>query len=121
MTLLRCINLLEPPEDGHIFLEGHEITPARAERAGDIDFVRRRVGIVFQQFNLFPHKSAIENVGARADARCSSAATRRRREKAESLLERVGLADKLTSTPSGSRAASSSGSRSPGRWRWTRT
>src|SRR5688572_19416415 len=53
-TLLRCINLLEPPEQGRILLEGKEITGADA--AEGIDFVRRRVGMVFQSFNLFPHK-----------------------------------------------------------------
>src|ERR671917_161221 len=59
-TLLRCINLLEPPDAGRIMLEGKEIT-GEAGKEG-LDFVRRRVGMVFQQFNLFPHKSAIENV-----------------------------------------------------------
>ena len=98
-TLLRCINLLEPPEDGHIFLEGREIThQARAERAGDIDFVRRRVGIVFQQFNLFQHKSAIANVGL-AQTKVLKRSYAEAREKAESLLNRVGLADKLDEFP----------------------
>ena len=59
-TLLRCVNLLEPPEEGRILLEGKEITGKDAVEG--IDFVRRRVGMVFQQFNLFPHKSALENV-----------------------------------------------------------
>ena len=59
-TLLRCINLLEPPESGRILLEGKEITGGRDGEG--LDYVRRRVGIVFQQFNLFPHKSAVENV-----------------------------------------------------------
>ncbi len=59
-TLLRCINLLEPPEEGRILLEGKEITGDAAVEG--VDFVRRRVGMVFQQFNLFPHKSALENV-----------------------------------------------------------
>ena len=55
-TLLRCINLLEPPEEGHIFLEGREIThAARKEQQEDIDYVRQRFGIVFQELNLFPH------------------------------------------------------------------
>src|SRR5438093_10884894 len=58
-TLLRCINLLEPPDEGRIFLEGKEIT--RSSKT-DVNFVRRRVGMVFQQFNLFSHKRAIENV-----------------------------------------------------------
>src|SRR5205809_7335449 len=58
-TLLRCINLLEPPEGGRILLEGREITSARKS---ELNFVRRRIGMVFQQLNLFPHKNAIENV-----------------------------------------------------------
>src|SRR5262245_59725368 len=53
-TLLRCINLLEPPNEGRIFLEGKEITGSTG--GDELDYVRRRVGIVFQQFNLFPHK-----------------------------------------------------------------
>ncbi|HEV2074969.1 MAG TPA: ATP-binding cassette domain-containing protein, partial [Thermoleophilaceae bacterium] len=57
-TLLRCLNLLEPPEEGQILLEGREITGRGREREG-VDFVRRRVGMVFQQFNLFPHKSVL--------------------------------------------------------------
>src|SRR5687767_9562918 len=97
-TLLRCINLLEPPDEGRIFLEGKEITGAGARAADDRDYTRRRVGIVFQQFNLFPHKSAVENVALaqeqvlkrdRADARA----------KAEALLARVGLSDKLDEFP----------------------
>ena len=58
-TLLRCINLLEPPDAGRIFLEGKEIT---GTAASDVDFVRRRVGMVFQQFNLFPHMTRGRNV-----------------------------------------------------------
>jgi polar amino acid transport system ATP-binding protein len=94
-TLLRCINLLEPPDQGRILLEGKEIT---GNRKADLDYVRRRVGIVFQQFNLFPHKNALENVSMpqrtvldrdRAEARAKS----------ESLLRRVGLADKLGEYP----------------------
>jgi polar amino acid transport system ATP-binding protein len=98
-TLLRCINLLEPPEEGHIFLEGREIThQARHEREQDIDFVRRRVGIVFQQFNLFPHKSALANVGL-AQTKVLDRSYAEAREKAEVLLNRVGLADKLHEYP----------------------
>ncbi|HSI79343.1 MAG TPA: amino acid ABC transporter ATP-binding protein [Solirubrobacterales bacterium] len=95
-TLLRCINLLEPPDDGRILLEGKSIAGPDADE--DVDFVRRRVGMVFQQFNLFPHRSALENVTIaqekvlgrkRADARA----------KAEALLARVGLADKVNEFP----------------------
>jgi ABC-type polar amino acid transport system ATPase subunit len=65
-TLLRCVNLLEPPEQGEIYLEGRDICKGpgsgQGESSWDLDFVRQRVGIVFQQFNLFPHKTALENV-----------------------------------------------------------
>jgi polar amino acid transport system ATP-binding protein len=98
-TLLRCINLLEPPEEGKIFLEGREIThQARHERAQDIDFVRRRVGIVFQQFNLFPHKSALANVGL-AQTKVLHRSYAEALEKAEMLLHRVGLDDKIDEYP----------------------
>ena len=98
-TLLRCINLLEPPEQGHIFLEGREITHvARRERQEDVDFVRQRVGIVFQQFNLFPHKSVLSNVGI-AQTKVLGRSYKEAREKAETLLKRVGLEDKINEYP----------------------
>jgi polar amino acid transport system ATP-binding protein len=98
-TLLRCINLLEPPEEGHIYLEGREIThAARKEQQEDIDFVRQRVGIVFQQFNLFPHKSALSNVGL-AQTKVLGRSYDEAREKAETLLRRVGLAEKIDEFP----------------------
>jgi polar amino acid transport system ATP-binding protein len=94
-TLLRCINLLEPPDEGRIFLEGQEITSSgRAET----DFVRRRVGIVFQQFNLFPHKKAIENVMI-AQEKVLGRSREEARAKGLALLERVGLADKVEEYP----------------------
>jgi polar amino acid transport system ATP-binding protein len=95
-TLLRCINLLEPPDDGRILLEGKEIT-GRRSRDG-INFVRQRVGMVFQQFNLFPHKSALENVSL-AQQTVLDRSGREARAKAESLLARVGLADKMSEYP----------------------
>jgi polar amino acid transport system ATP-binding protein len=98
-TLLRCINLLEPPEEGHIYLEGREITHhARREQQEDIDFVRRRVGIVFQQFNLFPHKSVMSNVGL-AQTKVLGRSYDEARAKAETLLRRVGLEDKIDEYP----------------------
>jgi polar amino acid transport system ATP-binding protein len=98
-TLLRCINLLEPPEEGHIYLEGREIThAARKQQQEDIDFVRQRVGIVFQQFNLFPHKSALSNVGL-AQTKVLGRSYEEAREKAETLLKRVGLEDKIDEYP----------------------
>jgi polar amino acid transport system ATP-binding protein len=95
-TLLRCINLLEPPAAGRILLEGKEITGESAEE--DIDYVRQRVGMVFQQFNLFPHKTAIENVSL-AQRTVLSRGEAEARTKAAALLNRVGLADKLEEYP----------------------
>jgi polar amino acid transport system ATP-binding protein len=95
-TLLRCINLLEPPDEGRIFLEGREITGGRS-RDG-VDYVRRRVGMVFQQFNLFPHMTALQNV-AIAQEKVLGRRREAAREKAEGLLARVGLADKVREYP----------------------
>jgi polar amino acid transport system ATP-binding protein len=94
-TLLRCVNLLEPPDDGRIYLEGKEIT---GKNRSDIDYVRRRVGIVFQQFNLFPHKSAIENV-ALAQQTVLGRSEGEAMAKGEALLARVGLSHKVTEYP----------------------
>jgi polar amino acid transport system ATP-binding protein len=95
-TLLRCINLLEPPDGGRILIEGHEITGGGDPE--EIDYVRRRVGIVFQQFNLFPHKSALQNV-ALAQEKVLERSGEEARSKAQGLLDRVGLADKANEYP----------------------
>jgi polar amino acid transport system ATP-binding protein len=95
-TLLRCINLLEPPEQGRILLEGEDISGPGATE--DVDYVRRRVGMVFQQFNLFPHKSAVENVSL-AQEKVLERDAKDARAQAEALLTRVGLADKLDEFP----------------------
>jgi polar amino acid transport system ATP-binding protein len=97
-TLLRCINLLEPPDRGQILLEGTEITAGRGKNPVGVDYVRRRVGMVFQQFNLFPHKSAIENVSI-AQQTVLGRSAQEARSKATSILERVGLGDKLNEYP----------------------
>ncbi len=94
-TLLRCINLLSPPESGRILLEGQEIT-GRGSRG--LDFVRRRVGMVFQQFNLFPHKNALENVTLAPETVLDRPA-REARQRGEELLARVGMADKVGEYP----------------------
>ena len=95
-TLLRCVNLLAPPEDGSIMLEGKEI--AQNVKGEDLDYVRQRVGMVFQQFNLFPHMSAIENVCI-AQRKVLGRSEKEAREKAKALLLRVGLDDKLDAYP----------------------
>jgi polar amino acid transport system ATP-binding protein len=95
-TLLRCINLLEPPDEGRILLEGREITGASS--ADDRDYVRRRVGIVFQQFNLFPHKTALENVTL-AQRKVLDRSSDVAEEKAKALLTRVGMAEKMGEHP----------------------
>jgi polar amino acid transport system ATP-binding protein len=93
-TLLRCINLIEPIDAGRIFVEGDEITA----RGVDVDRIRRRIGIVFQAFNLFPHMSVLANVTL-----APRKALGRRRQDAErdatALLERFGLADKRLEYP----------------------
>jgi ABC-type polar amino acid transport system ATPase subunit len=101
-TLLRCVNLLEPPEAGEIFLEGQDICKGpgsgTGEQSWNLDFVRQRVGMVFQQFNLFPHKTALENV-TMAPEKVLGRSKQEARAKATALLERVGLGDKLRQYP----------------------
>jgi polar amino acid transport system ATP-binding protein len=101
-TLLRCVNLLEPPEEGEILLESEDICrgpgSGTGEQSWNLDFVRQRVGMVFQQFNLFPHKTVLENV-TMAPERVLGRSKGEAREKGTALLERVGLADKLAQYP----------------------
>jgi len=93
-TLLRCINLLEPIDAGRIVVEGTDITA----RGVDVNRVRRRIGIVFQAYNLFPHMSVLKNVtlAPRLALGTSSADAN---EQATALLERFGLADKARDYP----------------------
>ncbi len=93
-TLLRCVNLLEPVDAGRILLHGAEITGAD----GNVNAVRRRIGIVFQAFNLFPHMSVLANVtlGPRKALGVPRAEAERR---ADELLARFGLADKRNDYP----------------------
>ena len=93
-TFLRCLNLLEKPTKGQIFFEGKEITGKKV----DIDIHRQKMGMVFQQFNVFPHLSVCDNVTLapkllkkKTDAEVT--------EMAKELLNRVGLIDKLDEMP----------------------
>ena len=92
-TLLRCINLLERIDAGRIFLDGVEITRAR-----DVNAVRRRIGIVFQAYNLFPHMSVLRNVTL-APRDALGLSKHDAEERAVALLERFGLADKRLEYP----------------------
>jgi len=92
-TLLRCINLLEPIDSGRIFLAGEDITRPR-----NVNAVRRRIGIVFQSFNLFPHMSVLRNVTL-APRQALDVSRREAEERALTLLERFGLADKRDAYP----------------------
>jgi ABC-type polar amino acid transport system ATPase subunit len=93
-TLLRCVNLLEPIDSGRIFFEGHEI----ARKGVKVDEVRQRIGIVFQQFNLFPHLRTLDNLTLAA-RRIGKVSRTEAEKRAHELLERVGLADKARSYP----------------------
>ncbi|MBI3750362.1 MAG: amino acid ABC transporter ATP-binding protein, partial [Chloroflexi bacterium] len=93
-TLLRCINLLEPIDSGRIEVFGDEITAP----AADADRIRRRIGIVFQAFNLFPHMSVLDNVTL-APRKVLGTPAREAREQADALLERFGLSDKRRDYP----------------------
>jgi polar amino acid transport system ATP-binding protein len=93
-TLLRCINLLEPIDDGEIFLDGTDISVP----GFDANPVRRRIGMVFQNFNLFPHMSVQDNITL-SPIRTLGVNKADARAKAEELLERFGLADKVNAFP----------------------
>jgi polar amino acid transport system ATP-binding protein len=93
-TLLRCINLLEPIDDGEIYLDGEDISVPGL----DANPVRRRIGMVFQNFNLFPHMSVMENI-ILSPTRTLGIPKAAARLKAMELLERFALADKADSYP----------------------
>jgi polar amino acid transport system ATP-binding protein len=93
-TLLRCINLTEPIDAGRVVVEGEEITAAGV----DVDRIRRRIGIVFQAFNLFPHMSVLQNVTL-APRKVLGLSPGEAESRAAELLERFGLADKRDDYP----------------------
>ncbi len=93
-TFLRCLNLLEEPTSGDIVFEGQNITSKQT----DINLVRRRMGMVFQQFNLFPHLTVRENIKL-APVKLKVMTEEEADKRALELLERVGLPDKADSYP----------------------
>lgn len=93
-TMLRCINLLEVPTNGKITVDGYEITSKKA----DLNKIRRNIGMVFQQFNLFPHLTVEQNITmAPIDAKIMTKSEAQK--KAKELLDRVGLAEKINAYP----------------------
>ena len=93
-TFLRCLNLLEKPTGGKIFFEGTEIT----QKGVDIDLHRQKMGMVFQQFNVFPHLTVQKNVTL-APVLLKKKTKEEAEEQAKELLRRVGLADKAEEYP----------------------
>ncbi len=93
-TFLRCLNLLEMPTAGSIVFDGEEITAKNV----DINRVRRKMGMVFQQFNLFPHKTVLDNITL-APVRLKTMEKEDAKKRALALLERVGLSDKADVYP----------------------
>lgn len=94
-TLLRCLNLLEIPTSGNIIFDNTDITDKKC----DINRIRRRMGMVFQNFNLFPHMTVLENISL-APVMTKRLSKAEADKKAKSLLERVGLSDKANAYPS---------------------
>ncbi|WP_429950210.1 amino acid ABC transporter ATP-binding protein [Enterococcus sp. AZ170] len=94
-TFLRCLNLLEQPTDGTIEFEGKNLL----DKDTDIDALRQKMGMVFQNFNLFPHKTVLDNLTI-SPIKVKKETAEAAKEKAQALLEQVGLKDKSSSYPS---------------------
>ena len=94
-TFLRCLNLLELPSSGHIWMDGEEITDPKA----DVNLIRRKMGMVFQHFNLFNNLTIMDNITL-APVKLKLQSVEEARENALSLLDRVGLKEKADAYPS---------------------
>ena len=94
-TFLRCLNLLEVPTEGEIIFEGNDIT----DKKNDINKLRQKMGMVFQQFNLFPHKTVLENITI-SPIKVKGINKEDANKKAMELLKMVGLVDKAEAYPS---------------------
>ena len=95
-TMLRCLNLLEMPDGGHITLHGNTVFDGSKPK--DLDVLRREVGMVFQSFNLFPHMSAMENVSI-AQKKVRGRKNDACHDRSLDLLNQVGLSDKADEYP----------------------
>ncbi len=93
-TFLRCLNRLEEPTKGHVYIEGENVMNKKV----DINRLREKVGMVFQHFNLFPHKTVLENL-ILAPTKVKSMTDEEAKKKAIILLEKVGLKDKAGAYP----------------------
>ncbi|MGE6257729.1 amino acid ABC transporter ATP-binding protein [Heyndrickxia sporothermodurans] len=93
-TFLRCLNLLETITDGHIYIEGTDL----ADKKTNMNEIRKEVGMVFQQFNLFPHKTVLENI-TMSPMLVRKWSKEKAEAKAKELLQKVGLADKANVYP----------------------
>jgi polar amino acid transport system ATP-binding protein len=97
-TLLRCINYLEPPDGGTITIGSATIDASRPAAPAELSRLRRRIGMVFQSFNLFPHMSVLRNASL-AQERVLGRSRQKAEERSIQLLKRVGLADKASQYP----------------------
>ena len=94
-TFLRCLNLLERPTSGDVFIDGQKITDPKC----DINMVRRKMGMVFQHFNLFPHLTILKNITL-APVKLGLMTKAQANERAMALLKRIGLEEKADAYPS---------------------
>ena len=93
-TLLRCLNMLETPTSGHIYFDGVDL----ADKKVDLNLHRRKMGMVFQHFNLFPHKTVMQNITL-APVHLKLKSKAEAQAKGKELLERIGLANKANEYP----------------------
>ena len=93
-TLLRCLNMLETPTSGHIYFDGVDL----ADKSVDLNLHRRKMGLVFQYFNLFPHKTVMQNITL-APVHLKLKTKAEAQAKGKELLERIGLAEKANEYP----------------------
>ena len=93
-TLLRCLNMLETPTSGHIYFDGVDL----ADKSIDINLHRRKMGMVFQHYNLFPHKTVMQNIML-APVYLKLKTKAEAQKKGEELLARIGLSDKANEYP----------------------